>query len=152
MGESLFNGIWRLKVTKLEAITRDPSTAIEAPGWGLMVELRNGSKGTLMPPDTGVSGTGGGIQLAFSDASTMNVDPLDVQKLTFASLPQGGVVTRQLKFFYPYDIDRAKVQKPVKFLFEINPKGYEDAIKARAGGATYTTPTPSFPVRLDCQK
>ncbi|MCV4860513.1 hypothetical protein OFB63_31170, partial [Escherichia coli] len=85
------------------------------------MELRNGSKGTLAPTDTGVNGTGQGIQLAFGDGQTMNVDPYDVQKLTFASLPQGGVVIHQLKFYYPYDVDRSTVQKPVKFLFEINP-------------------------------
>ncbi|GBF06101.1 hypothetical protein DAERI_070099 [Deinococcus aerius] len=151
LGETLFNGIWRLKVTRLEAIKRDPGTPLEAPGWGLTVELRNGARGTLSPTDTGVSGTGEGIQLALPDGRTLNVDPLDVQGLTFASLPQGGVVIRQLKF-YSSGTDPARAQKPVKFLFQINPKGFEDAIRRRAGGASYTTPTPSFRVRLDCQR
>lgn len=152
LGQDLFNGIWRIKATKLEAIARDPGTLVEAPGWGLTVELRNGSKGTIAPTDTGVDGTGKGVQLAFADAQTMNADGLDVQKLTFATLPPGGVITHQIKFYYPYDVDRAKVQKPLKFLFEINPKGFEDSIKNRAGGANYTTSTPSLRVRLDCQK
>lgn len=149
LGETLFNGIWRLKVTRLEAIKRDPGTPLEAPGWGLTVELRNGARGTLVPAaDTGVRGS----MVAFADAQTLSAEPLSEQKLTYANLPQGGVVTAQLRFYYPYDIDRAKVQKPVKFLFEINPKGFEDAIRRRAGGASYTTPTPSFRVRLDCQR
>jgi hypothetical protein len=151
MGETLFNGIWRVRVSKLERITRDPGTPGAIPGWGLTVELRNGSKGTLMPTDTGVDGTGQGIQLAFADAQTLSVDPLDVQKLTFASLPQGGVVIHQLKFYYPLGTDPSTVQKPVKFLFEINPRGFEAAIRSRAGGASYTTSTPSLRVRLDCQ-
>jgi hypothetical protein len=150
LGETLFNGIWRIKVTDLVPITRDKGTVIETPGWGLTVELRNGALGTLMPVDTGVDGTGQGIQLAFEDAQTLNVDNIDVQKLTFASLPQGGVVTHQLKFWYTYDTDPATIQKPVKFLFQINPAGFEDSIKARGGGAYYTTPSPSFRVRLDC--
>lgn len=152
LGETLFNGIWRVRVSKLEPITRDPGTPAAIPGWGLILELRNGSKGTLMPAETGVNGTGQGIQLAFADAQTLNVDPLDVQKVTFASLPQGGVVTHQLKFYYPLGTDPNTVQKPVKFLFEINPRHFEAAIRSRAGGANYTTPTPSLRVRLDCQK
>ncbi|MEW6422690.1 MAG: hypothetical protein AB1511_13330, partial [Deinococcota bacterium] len=126
LGETLFNGIWRLRATKLEAIKRDPGTPAEAPGWGLTVELRNGARGTLIPAaDTGVRGNS---MLAFADAQTLSVEPLSEQKLTFANLPQGGVVTAQLRFYYPYDIDRAKVQKPVKFLFEIDPKGFESVI------------------------
>lgn len=150
MDETLFNGIWRIKVTDLVPITRDPGSVIETPGWGLTVELRNGALGTLMPVDTGVDGTGQGVQLAFADAQTLNVDNLDVQKLTFASLPQGGVVTHQLKFWYTYDTDRATIQQPVKFLFQINPEGFEDAIRSRGGGAYYTTPSPSFRIHLDC--
>lgn len=149
IGETLFNGIWRLKVTKLEAITRDPGTPVETPGWGVTVELRNGAKATLVPAaDTGVKSS----MIAFSDAQTITAEPLGEQKLTFANLPQGGVVVTQLHYYYPYDIDRSTIQKPVKFLFEIDPKGWEGAIKSRAGGSNYTTPTPSFRVKLDCQK
>jgi hypothetical protein len=104
-----------------------------------------------MPVDTGVDGTGQGIQLAFADAQTLNVDNIDVQSLTFASLPQGGVVTQQLKFWYTYDTDPATIQTPLKFLLEINPAGFEDSIRTRGGGASYTTPSPSFRIRLDCQ-
>jgi hypothetical protein len=150
LGETLFNGIWRIKVTDLVPLARDPGTIMETPGWGLTVELRNGALGTLMPVDTGVDGTGQGIQLAFADAQTLNVDPLGVQTLTFASLPQGGVVTQQLEFWYPYDTDPSTIQTPVKFLFQINPAGFEDAIKSRGGGAYYSTPSPSFRISLDC--
>jgi hypothetical protein len=152
LGETLFNGIWRIKVTDLVPIARDKGTVIETPGWGLTVELRNGALGTLMPVDTGVDGTGQGIQLAFADAQTLNVDNIDVQTLTFASLPQGGVVTQQLKFWYTYDTDPATIQTPVKFLFQINPVGFEDSIRSRGGGAYYTTPSPSFRIALDCEQ
>jgi hypothetical protein len=151
LGETLFNGIWRIKVTDLVAITRDAGTPLENAGWGLTVELRNGAAGTLVPAvDTGVVEQG--IQLAFADAQTLNAYFAEVQKLIYASLPQGGVVVQQLNFWYPYDTDPETIQTPVKFLFQINPQGFEDSIKNRSGGAYYTTPAPSFRIRLDCQQ
>ncbi|MER3480474.1 MAG: hypothetical protein C4327_08360 [Meiothermus sp.] len=47
-------------------------------------------------------------------------------------------------------VGKDQIKTPVKLLFEINTKGFENGI--RASGAGYTTPTPSFRVRLDCQK
>jgi hypothetical protein len=146
VNEQLFNGVWRVKVLKLEVIKKDETT----PGWGLTIEVKNGSRATIMPVDAGVNGTGEGIQLAFSDATTLSVDPLDVQKVTFASLPPGGSVTWQLKFYYPFGTAENKVQKPVKFLFEVDPKGIGDSTRAR--GVAFSVPNPSLRVRLDCQK
>jgi hypothetical protein len=42
------------------------------------------------------------------------------------------------------------VQKPVKFLFEVNPKGIGDSTRAR--GVAFSVPNPSLRVRLDCAK
>ncbi len=146
LGETLFNGIWRVKAVKLEAIKKDADT----PGWGLTVEVRNGSPATIKPTDAGVDGTGQGIQLAFADASTLNVDPYDVQKLTFNTMPTGGAVTQQLKFYYPLGTPDSAVKSPTKFLFEIDPKGIGDSTRAK--GVAFTVPNPSLRVRLDCQK
>lgn len=145
LNEPLFNGVWRVKAIKLEAIKKD-----DTPGWGLSVEVKNGSRATITPTDAGVNGTGEGIQLAFSDATTINVDPQDVQKLTFASLPPGGTVTWQLKFYYPFGTAQDKVQTPTKFLFEIDPKGIGDSTRAK--GVSFSVPNPSLRVKLDCQK
>ena len=146
LGETLFNGVWRVKTIKLERIKKDDGTL----GWGLMLEVKNGSKATITPVDAGFDGTGQGIQLAFADASTLNVDPQEVQKLTFASLPAGGSVTQQLKFYYPFGTLEEAVKTPTKFLLEIDPKGIGDSTKAK--GVAFTVPNPSFRVRLDCQK
>ncbi|MER3556164.1 MAG: hypothetical protein C4331_17970 [Meiothermus sp.] len=148
LGETLFNGVWRFKVTKVEPIVRDAGTPAETPGWGVTVELRSGAKEMVQPVFTGVRDEG--IQVAFDDAQTLTADSLDVQKLTYANLPPGGVVTHQLQFWYRYDTPKDQIKTPVKLLFEINTKGFENGI--RASGAGYTTPTPSFRVRLDCQK
>ena len=146
LGETLFNGVWRVKTLKLERITKDTDTA----GWGLTVEVRNGSKATISPTNAGFDGTGQGIQLAFSDATTLSVDAYDVQKLTFAMLPAGGAVTQQLKFYYPMGTPASAIQTPVKFLLEIDPKGIGDSTRAK--GVAFSVPNPSLRVRLDCQK
>ncbi len=144
LGETLFNGVWRVKTSKLEPIKSD------RPGWGLTLEVKNGSKATITPVDAGFDGTGQGIQLAFADASTLNVDPQEVQKLTFASLPAGGSVTQQLKFYYPFGTPEETVKPPTKFLLEIDAKGIGDSTKAK--GVAFSVPNPSLRVRLDCQK
>ncbi|MFN3266990.1 MAG: hypothetical protein ACK41E_09135 [Deinococcales bacterium] len=145
LGETLFNGVWRIKVSKLEPIKKDGTT----PGWGLMLELKNGSPATIMPIDAGFDGSGQGVQLAFSDASTLNVDPMDVQKMTFASLPPGGAITHQAKFYYPFGTVENSVQKPTKLLLELS-RNIGDSTKAK--GVAFTVPNPSLRVRLDCQK
>ncbi len=146
LGEELFNGVWRIRASKLERITRDVDTL----GWGLTLEVRNGSKTTISPVDAGFDPTGQGIQLAFADATTIPVDPLDVQKVTFAGLPPGGPVIHQLKFYYPFGTKEDAVKTPVKFLLEINPKLMGDGTRAK--GVAFTVPNPSLRVKLDCQK
>ncbi len=144
VGDSLFNGVWRLKVTKLERIVKDGNT----PGWGLTVEVRNGTRATLSPADAGINYSGAGIQLAFADATTLPVDALDVQKLTLAALPQGGAVNAQLKFYAPSGAEDRAARAPSKFLLEVDAKGVGDTLRRQ--GVAFTTPTPSFRVRLDC--
>ncbi len=142
LGETLFNGVWRVKTIKLEPIKTDRL------GWGLTLEVKNGSLATLAPWEAGW--TSEGVQLAFADASTLAVDGMDVQKITFATLPPGGAVTHQLKFLYPFGMVENAVKTPTKFLLEFNPKGIGDSTKAK--GVAFTVPNPSLRVRLDCQK
>ena len=146
LGEQLFNGVWRIRATRLERITKDGGT----PGWGLTLELRNGSKTTIIATDAGIDGTGQGIQLAFDDASTLNVDPMDVQKLTYARLPPGGAVSHQLKFYYPSATAADAVKTPTKFLLEVSAKGI--GFTPSQQGVAFTVPNPSFRVRFDCQR
>jgi hypothetical protein len=146
LGEQLFNGVWRIRTSKLERISKDGDT----PGWGLTLELRNGSKATLISTDAGIDGTGQGIQLAFDDATTLKVDPYDVQKLTYASLPQGGAVVHQLKFYYPSGTAPDAIKTPTKFLLEVSAKGI--GFTPSQQGVAFTVANPSFRVRLDCQR
>jgi hypothetical protein len=145
MGQDFFNGIWRVKVLSVEPITNDDGTA----GWGVNVEMKNGSAQTLtVAVDSGISGTGEGIQLVLEDETILLVDPYDVQTLTFASLPQGGGITHQLKFFPAFGT-APNDSKPVKFLFEMKADGVPASV--REAGVAYSTPNPSLRVQLDCQ-
>jgi hypothetical protein len=146
MDETFFNGIWRVRVLSLEPISKDGVT----PGWGLTIEMRNGQQATLMPTDTGISGTGEGIQLVLADGTILPVDPYEVQRLTYASLPQGGGVTHQLKFYPPFGTSQDQVSEPVKFLFEMKPDRI--GFSLQQAGVAYSTSSPSLRVQLDCQQ
>jgi len=145
MNEYLFNGIWRIKVTKLERITKDGDPM--APGWGMTLELRNGSKATL---DTGMAGMNGTAkQIAFADATSIDADPYGLDRF-FGSLTPGGVAIQVFKFYYPYGTPPSDIKAPVKFLLEVDPKGVADNLKAL--GAAFSSASPSFRVHLDCTK
>jgi hypothetical protein len=145
IGQDFFNGIWRVKVLSVEPIVDDMNTA----GWGVTLEMKNGTTQTLtVAMDTGISGTGEGIQLVLEDETILSVDPYDVQTLTFASLPQGGGITHQLKFFPAFDA-APNDAKPVKFLFEMKADSVANSV--REAGVAYSTPNPGLRVQLDCQ-
>ena len=145
MNEYLFNGIWRIKVTKLERITKDGDP--KAPGWGLTLELRNGSKATL---DAGMAGMNGNAkQIAFADGSTFDADAYGQDRFYGKLLP-GGVAYQVFKFYYPYDTPASDIQTPVKFLLEVDPTGVVGNLKNL--GAAFSSATPSFRVHLDCTK
>jgi hypothetical protein len=145
LGQDFFNGIWRMKVLSVEPLVDGNGTA----GWGVTLEVRNGTTQTLMMAvDTGIDGTGQGIQLVLEDETILNVDRIDVQTLTFATLPQGGGITHQLKFFPPFGT-APNDSRPAKLLFEMKSDGLADSVKN--AGIAYSTPTPSLRVRLDCQ-
>jgi hypothetical protein len=143
MGQDFFNGIWRVKVQSVEAITDDNGTA----GWGLTLEMKNGSTETLMPVDTGIGPNGEGFNLVLEDETILTADNLDQQKLTFASLPQGAGITHQLKFFPAFGSE-PNDSKPIKFLFEMQPEGI--GFSVQQAGVAYSTPNPSLRVQLNC--
>ena len=147
IGEQLFNGVWRIKVTKLERITKDEGATL---GWALSLELRNGTRSTITPTSTGIESFGTGIVLALNDASTLALDPLEAQKLTYASVPMGAAVVLKLPYYYAYGTKEADIKTPAKFLFQIDPSKMDKDV--RSSGVAYSVPNPSFRIRLDCQK
>ncbi len=145
MNETLFNGLWRFKVLKVEEIHKDDAPL--APGWGVTVEIRNGWTGTLSPIDSGINTD---IFVTEPGGNSIQVDEYNVQPFGYKKLPQGGAFTYQLDFLYPYGTTADQVQAPQKLLLEADPKKI-DSIPANAG-AHYSTPTPSFRVDLTCTK
>jgi hypothetical protein len=145
LNQDFFNGIWRVKVLSVEPLVDDNGAA----GWGVTIEMKNGSTETLAPASTGIDGIGEGIQLVLADETILSVDPYDVQTLTYTSLPQGGGITHQLKFF-PSSDATANNSSPTKFLFAM--KADKVGFSEQQAGVAYSTPNPGLRVRLDCSQ
>jgi hypothetical protein len=139
IGETLFNGVWRLTLTATKPISRYNG---QQPGYNLNLEWKNGTKTTANALNTGVKS----LNLVLEDGTVLQSE--DVQTLTNKSLPQGAGVALELAFYAESGTPADKLSKPAKFLVEIDPK-----VLVNTGvSVVYSTPTPSFRVRLDCQK
>jgi hypothetical protein len=145
VGETLFNGIWRVKVTKVEPIKNVITADAAVPGYAVTLEFRNGGQGTAQPVFTGVKE----FQVALVDGNILQAST-DAQKFQFANLPQGAAVNGVVTFYYPAITPDDQVKKPEKLLINIDPKGFEGSMKS--AGVAYSTPTPGLRIRLDCQK
>jgi hypothetical protein len=138
INEFAFNGIWRARVTKVEAIE-----VFGQKGWGVTLELRNGTGRTLEPGQTGMLDASG-LSLAFADGSISGMGISAATReyennLRNQRIAQGASVTYQLKF------DSPQTSTPTKLLLEIDPSRLQ-----RNLGVNYTTPSPSFRFKLDC--
>ncbi|MGI8748828.1 MAG: hypothetical protein ACR2J4_10845 [Deinococcus sp.] len=144
--ETLFNGVWRLTVKKVEPI--GPNVGL-GPGWGVTVELRNGTRTKTNIHDAGLTST----DLVMPDGNTLKLDEHDAEeKLIFKDVIQAGGITYQLKFHVEdTKTPASSIPRPAKLIMQLDPRrmtaGY-----LREAGVAYTTPTPSFRVNLTCQK
>jgi hypothetical protein len=139
IGETLFNGVWRLTVTATKPISRYNG---QQPGYGLNLEWKNGTKTTTNALNTGIKS----LNLVLEDGTVLQSE--DVQSLTNKSLPQGAGIALDLAFYAESGTPADKLSRPAKFLVEIDPK-----VLVNTGvSVAYSTPSPSFRVRLDCQK
>lgn len=140
VNEFLFNGIWRMRVNKIEA-----TEAFGQKAWGITVEVRNGTTRTLEPGQTGWADSSG-LTLAFADGSTAGINASALTReyendLRAKSLAQGATLTYQLKF------DTPQTEAPTKLLVQIDPAKLQKNL-----GVSYNTPDPSFRFKLDCSK
>ncbi|MCS7173237.1 MAG: hypothetical protein N0A24_07565 [Armatimonadetes bacterium] len=133
MREWLFNGVWRVQVTRV-----DPLTSPRA-GWGVTTIFRNGLRRNANLLNTGVTPA---FQLVLADGSVMEVlwMPGGFADSYYRRLPPGGQMVSQLKFFKGY----VEGQRPVKLLIEVERTGM--------GRGLYSIPDPSFRIRLDCSR
>lgn len=146
VGDTLFNGVWRLTVRKVEPIGAD---AGYGPGWGVTAELRNGTATRTSLQDTGLEA----IELVGADGNTFVFQERAAQEpLIDKGVAQAGGVTYQLRF-HTQDAraSASSVPAPAKLVVSLNPRkmtaGY-----LKEGRVAYTTPAPSFRVRLDCSR
>ncbi len=141
LGEQLFNGIWRLRVAKLEAFVEGSRN-----GYDLTLELRNGVGNTITGTATGISPSDDGKNLVLADGQTLafsNDSASNWVDTAYKSIPQGALNKAVLRYYMP----EGTAEKPIKFLFEINASKLDKDLKL-----SYTVKDPSFRVNLTCQK
>ena len=149
MNEWLFNGIWRVKVTKVEPIKSTPDVAGNFNnGWGVTTQVRNGTNVDFTPAGTGI----GHMTLVSADGDTMDVGlttagTMDAQKLEYHDFPPSSQYTHQLTFWYPYGTAASDIKKPVKFLL-----AFDGSVRKDASGPKYTAADPSMRIDLTCSK
>lgn len=149
LGEFLFNGVWRLRVNKVEPARQPGSGDPGIPGWAVAVEFRNGTTRTLSPSKTGIDAGGRGISLATDDGNTLSLRAgSDWVDFASKAIPQGAAGIHRLGFFYP-DAG-AGSRKPTKLLLEINTDELRNWTETK--DLRYAVPNPSFRVRLDCAR
>lgn len=135
IGETLFNGIWRAKVSKVEAIDIGGSK-----GYGVTLELRNGAKQALAPADTNVKYSEGDIALALDDSTTVNMNRYDYAWV-LESIPQAAAKVHVVQFVTD------STAKPSKLILRIEPIAKDSRLPLR-----YSVADPSFRFNLSCQK
>ncbi|MDQ6825643.1 MAG: hypothetical protein M3Z14_00360 [Candidatus Eremiobacteraeota bacterium] len=140
IGQTLFNGIWRLKVLE-SALKTNPDDA-DSKNWAITLELRNGRNAQTSPGDTGFQDY---PQLAFADDTVLDMETTDAKvqyqkAIYYKDVPPGGAA--RMTMWYRLDGEHG-TKTPTKLLI---------AIKATEYGKKfgYSVPDPSFRVKLDC--
>jgi len=140
MNTWLFNGVWRMRVTGVE-----PIVVSGAPGFGVSVEVRNGTAKQLELGLTGVGGRGQGVALIADDGDSLVLDDLDYQRLGYKDIVQGASAKRELMYHFAPGTTDAAARKPAKFLLQIDPATNQ------VSGIHYAIADPSFRVDLTCE-
>lgn len=148
VNEWLFNGLWRMRVTKVEPIA-DPGRG-GAPGWGVTVEWRNGTTTTFSLSKTGIEG---GTSLALQDGNILaNSQGSAWVDAVMKAVPQGAANIYRYSFWLPdgSSPDALKSNLPAKLLVEVKPGQLQNWSETRT--LRYPIANPSFRVNLGCSK
>jgi hypothetical protein len=149
LNEWLFNGVWRMRATKVEPVIDPPGSYNYGDGWAITIEARNGVNQTITLDDVGVV-YNGAVTLAFADGDSWGKSVRDGwQDKTYTKLPQGAGFLYTFKLYPDAKTDKAEVlaRPPQKLLIE-NLKKIDDRYK----GLAFSVPDPSFRVDLTCKK
>ncbi|GEM88311.1 hypothetical protein [Meiothermus granaticius] len=136
LGQTLFNGIWRVRATKLEPIEMNGQK-----GYGVTVEWRNATRHSLTLAATNLRYGEGDIALALEDGSTVNMYRYDYGWVGDA-VPQAAPYTHQIQFFTD------SPAKPSKLILRIEPIAKDS--RAVPPDVRYTVPDPSLRIDLTC--
>lgn len=148
VNEWLFNGIWRMRVTGVEAI-QDPGRG-GAPGWGVTVEFRNGTKNVINLSKTGVEK---GTSLALRSGNTLaNSEGSAWVDAIFKDVPQAAAHVFRYNFWHPDGTTAAQASAtvPAKLIVQVDPNQLKNWVATKT--LKYTVPNPSFRVDLTCRK
>ncbi|ULH16217.1 hypothetical protein MF271_06280 [Deinococcus sp. KNUC1210] len=149
VNEPLFNGIWRLRVTKVEAVADPDGGSLNF--YHIVTQISNGTNRTLSPDSTGIQ-TGNAYNIFLADGDSIAAPTgtsVAFQTKTWAKLPQGS--GENLEFWFRpssnQTLDQMRANMPKKFLFEVLPDKLDKSLKVG-----YTVRDPSFRVNLTCTK
>lgn len=145
VNEWLFNGIIRMRVTKVEPTHADKGDAY--PGYAITAEFRNGTNGTLELDDAGIH-YNNAASVTFADGDSWSDNRAGGwQDKTYAKLQQGAGTVYTFRLYSEQQADAAApMPAPQKFLLEV--KNQKDSnVKAN-----FSVPDPSFRVNLTCKK
>lgn len=138
LGNTLFNGVWRMTVHSVKPINRYNG---QQRGYAVSLEWKNGSTATADALNTGVKN----LQLVLQDGSTLESE--NGQQLLYRKLAQGAGSTFTLEY-YADSAQSGRLTPADKLLVEIDP-----AVLRNTGvKLAYSTGTPSFRVRLNCSR
>jgi hypothetical protein len=114
MNAWLNNGIWRVRVLKVEA-TVDPFDAAK-PGYNVTLEVRNATTKTLTMFQTGVKNP----EMSAEDGATLKVDEGAWQvRAQMQELIRGAGLTATIAFYYPHGTPATDMKAPLKFVLPI---------------------------------
>ena len=144
VNETLFNGVMRLKVLKVEPLNTQPQWE-SFNGWAVITELRNASQMTISPGDLGVTGA----SLALTDGKLIDIGNISATSSRFFgeisnNLPPGGATTLVIRFA---GVELSPSNVPVKLVLTVDPKRAKREVQGRFSGSDM-----NFRVKLDCTK
>ncbi len=140
IGQTLFDGFWRFKVTGITSAD-EPFAGLTIPAWAVTMEMRNARSQPSTPALFGVENP----QLILEDGTVLDLSGGSRlaygEQMQGKELPPGG--SAHLKAYYRIENNTSK---PAKLLLGVN--------SATDGprGKGYPMADPSFRVRLNCTK
>lgn len=144
LGQTFFNGVWRVKLSDLKLSQADPSD----PKWTIAAEVRNATGASLQPVFGGLSPDEAHLSVLAADGTPLSWSTGDLlagQKLAYATLPPGGVWRGVLSI---HDPNGASADRPpAKLLWQIKPAELATSLKL-----PWNVKDPSLRVDLRCQK